>query len=240
MDAVILAAGKGERLNGYAAPYHKPLVLVNGVPLIAQCVEHAKSVLGANDRIVVVAAPANVGPICSILEARNLFLDDRLRIVVQPIPTGPGAALVLGLEALSELDPERVLVLMGDNSTPHADVEKIVAESEARRDDVIVGVRYVDTEEEAERFTRILLNHKAAEGTPINVVDDRWQNGYKVWCGPLVIPDPAMARIELVSPRAVSGQEFKIGRVLHKLSTNNCVIDVTVDTLDIGIPEVLT
>ena len=38
MDVVVLAAGKNERLEGVVAPYHKPLIVLNGRPLIKSLV----------------------------------------------------------------------------------------------------------------------------------------------------------------------------------------------------------
>jgi GTP:adenosylcobinamide-phosphate guanylyltransferase len=62
VDTVILAAGRGARLNGIAAPFHKPLLIVNGMPLIVQLVRAAHATFRGSDetaRVVVVVAPEN-------------------------------------------------------------------------------------------------------------------------------------------------------------------------------------
>ena len=53
MEAVILAAGRGQRMEGLARPFYKPLLEVNGMSLVAYAVEYA-SASGAQRVTVVV------------------------------------------------------------------------------------------------------------------------------------------------------------------------------------------
>ena len=66
MDLIILAAGRNERLHGTVPAFMKPLLLVDGQPLIVRLVREAldAGVLETYDevgRVIVVAAPQNVG-----------------------------------------------------------------------------------------------------------------------------------------------------------------------------------
>src|SRR5689334_1907257 len=111
MDAVILAGGKGSRLDGVMPPYMKPFMPVNGVPLITRIVDQ---VHGYVARTFVVVAPENAMQMAHVLNGRKVFM------VVQQDATGPGDALMLGL-ALTKQDT--VLLLMGDNLMPDADIQ---------------------------------------------------------------------------------------------------------------------
>lgn len=218
MDAVILAAGKGTRLDGIAAPYHKPLVPITGKPLVSHAVDQAKHA-GA-ERIVVVVAPENALPISQVLGDRAVTL------VVQRNPTGPGDALLRGLDAVKS---DRVLVLMGDNYFERDDVSNCVIDK-GERD--AIGVRVVP-EKEAARFTRISASgyFETEEGLDVTYSID---NECLVWVGPIVLSASNAAEF-LTNVAFDTREELKIGKYLGAILRSPEL--VTVETLDIGVPE---
>ncbi len=96
MDLIILAAGRNERLRGTVPAFMKPLLLVDGQPLITRIVNdtltsNALDGYGGQGDVIVVASPQNVGALAEVLpHGLPLF-------IVQPEPTGVNHAARLGL-----------------------------------------------------------------------------------------------------------------------------------------------
>lgn len=231
MDTVILAAGRGSRLDGIAAPFHKPLLVVNGKPLIRQCVELADEAAGGGS-IIIVAAPENAAPISHVLNGAG---HGRVDIIIQREPKGPGHALLTGLKLVTTND---VLVLLGDNVVSAIDVERVV---EGRCENVI-GVSNMPLSE-AQRFTR--LRHtsdgqfKWVEKVPVTEDDDPHEAGTAVcWVGPVKLNASKMEKAIRadISSGGTVGREIPIGPLFNKLGEFSTM---QVTSIDIGVPEAL-
>lgn len=107
LDAVILAGGRAERLDGAS----KPDLVVGGRSLLATAVAAARA--AACERIVVVGPPELEAPGCLVVREDPPF-------------GGPVAALAAGLDALDALDapdaPGGRVAPEGRASRPHEDV----------------------------------------------------------------------------------------------------------------------
>lgn len=218
MDTVILAAGRGDRLSGITPPFHKPLLVINGQPLVKQAVE--RGVQAAAGYVTVVVAPENAAPISAVLGDRNV------RMVVQRTPTGPGNALCLGLLLCR---PGRVLVLMGDNITSFDDIKRCVDAG-----GYSIGVQAV-TAEEALRFTwRDQHGAWREKEAPTDADADPGSGMFTAWVGPLVIDRDAALTVY----RDYYASD--IGPHLNDLRPDTASVTlVPVSTLDIGVPEAL-
>jgi bifunctional N-acetylglucosamine-1-phosphate-uridyltransferase/glucosamine-1-phosphate-acetyltransferase GlmU-like protein len=228
VDSVILAAGRGSRLNGIAAPFHKPLMVVNGRPIIRQCVECAQSVTDGS--VIVVAAPDNAAPIAHVLAGAGL---DNVDIIVQPKPLGPGHALLTGMKLVTSIE---CLVLLGDNILSCDDVQRVVHHAASN----VVGVNRIPAAD-AERFTRLRqYAHGVSWVEKVEVTDDdldvdRFAN---CWVGPLKV-DPAAIKPVLshaFHEYVSNGRELPIGTFLNDINAYD-VVDVT--SIDIGVPDAL-
>lgn len=220
MDVVILAAGRGSRLDGIAAPFWKPMMVVNGAPLIVTVVRQAGEAADGN-RVVLVVSPENAQPICQLLE--SAWLEEIPDIVVQPAPVGPGDALLRAGPLLGK----RVLQLCADNVTPDADLRALAACTEP----LVVGVREIENQAEAERFTLIAEDHTFSEG--VGAAGMRWADGkYRAWLGPIVADAPRL--LDAVREAEPVRDEKKIGPALSAFS-KDCLL-LPVDCYDIGVP----
>lgn len=215
MDTVILAAGRGTRLEGVAAPYLKPLLVVSGRSLITQAVDAARA--ATEGRIIVVVAPENASPISAVLGDREVTM------IVQRFPRGPGAAL---LEGLTVADSELVLVLMADNLTSPSCVRECATTRQPT-----VGTQVIPLEN-AKRFTYL-----DGYGTWVEDGSPK-EEDTTVWCGPLVL-NRKRARATLRSNRPDVG-ELKIGAHLSQMLDGDEWHVTATDTIDIGVPEMLT
>lgn len=223
MDAVILAGGRGTRVVELAPEYHKPLLPVDGVPMVTLAVDLA---LRAGVTCpVVVAAPANAEAICGALEGRPAF------VVVQRQPLGAGHALLLGLQASPRplVDCDRVLVLLSDNLSSDADVDRVATHPTA------VGIKYIERAR-AFRFDRLDDDGRWVAKEPIKNMDGP---PIACWVGPFIGWRAHMTRVlaEAVSDRK-PGAELHIGPYLGKFmySETKCPL-VPVDSLDLGVTE---
>lgn len=217
MDTVILAAGRGSRLEGVAAPFWKPLFAVNGEPLIVRVVRQGTSLMLG--RVVVVVSPENALPICQVLAAHGLNKAD---VVVQPSPGGPGDAF---LRAAPLLHAGRVLILCADNVITDDDIEAVVADDGPTP---IIGYRTIEDRREAMRFTLVDEHFDVVEGDAASMA---WPDGlYRAWVGPLIVDLRSMAEAILGQPTV--GGERKIGA---NLGVAGSLIEV--DAYDIGSPD---
>mgnify|MGYP002362850258 CR=1 FL=1 len=183
-DSIILAAGRNTRLKGIIPSYHKPLVLVNGVPLIVSLVSDA---LAFTQRVIVVVSPENCAPIIDLLAANDL-LSHRVKLVVQAEARGPGDSLYQGLAAAQA---ERVVLICGDNRIPTADFRQVIDADALWRSKyeaskiVTACTSLIRAEDSAIRFTRVdMLKKEFVEGRPGGF--NPASKGYICWIGPLV------------------------------------------------------
>ncbi|MEV5541263.1 NTP transferase domain-containing protein [Saccharopolyspora shandongensis] len=220
MDVVILAAGRGSRLKDITPPYFKPLIIVDGEPLIRRLVRTALRV--SSGRIVIVAAPENALPLCQVLG------DLPAEIVLQRQPNGPGDALLTGLRLVTS--PE-VQVLLGDNVVSVRDAEKI-----AQAAVPAVGVVLMHPAE-AERYTYLTPSGCWVEKLPCD--EAKTEQRLHCWVGPLKLrTDEIKAAIErrIRSTRTEADpaeQEIPIGPLLNEQGPATLV---PVSSVDIGVP----
>lgn len=108
--AVILAAGKGTRLNSIINGLFKPLVKVNGCPAIVMV---ARSVIqqGVKD-FVIVANETNKKAIEDVWNEAFSNLDLNLKVVIQPTQMGPAHALSFGVSMVDT--KKHILVCLAD------------------------------------------------------------------------------------------------------------------------------
>jgi molybdopterin-guanine dinucleotide biosynthesis protein A len=220
VDAVVLAAGRGRRVESIAGPYGKPLVKVDGVSLVRRAVLLAREARA--ERIVVVVAPEN-----SIGIVREVEDVDEVFFVLQPSPRGPGHALLYGIASCKSKD-DRVLVLLGDNLSTSEDVRRVVHNG-------AIGVRMLNVED-AQRYT--FLDD-----------DNVWREKVRphteklfvlCWIGPFLgsidnIYTVLNDMIHLVEP----DHELPIGPYLDQFMYGGRSRTVQVSSRDLGTPEAL-
>lgn len=235
MESVILAAGRGQRMEGVARPFYKPLLEINGIPLLVYAVEYA-SAAGAL-RVTVVVSPHNIDDVEKVLEPYIPWV----RIIVQEEPLGPGHAALIGLDQVTEA---KTMLLMSDNIMDSASVVLMATKCAVENKDA-VGIRIVNPVQ-ARRFTRVRCQDGGAftyvEGTEIDEKDfwpglDQREN-VKVWCGPLIF-DSAKCREVLRNEFALLETpegELKIGPYLNKIIGEDAVL-MDVQSMDVGIPS---
>jgi 2-C-methyl-D-erythritol 4-phosphate cytidylyltransferase len=131
VTAIVLAAGKGERLNHKTS---KPLVLLNARPVIAYSLGTLDTLACIKD-IVVVASSSNRARILKAVERFNF------RKVRQVVVGGARRQDSLG-SGLAVLDKRTDLVLVHDAARPFADKKSIAAavREAARCGAAVVGV----------------------------------------------------------------------------------------------------
>lgn len=218
VGAVILAAGRGERLSreSIAAPHHKPLLPVNGRPLVRTAVLLAHEVAGVRKPIVVVA-PENAWAISHVLEGLPATL------VVQRTASGVADALLMGLELTQT---RSTLALMADNVLTGVDVAAVVA-AEAPA----VGVRSIPYTD-ASRFT-YLRPDNLEWVEKANVPQHVSATSLMCWVGPLYLNT---SQAEKVLRQSISNGSQEIGPPLLNDANNDLTI-VPVSTYDIGTPD---
>lgn len=233
MDTVILAAGRGSRLRGVAAPFHKPFMVVDGRALVVGAASAAFEVASSleQDRVFIVAAPGNVVPLVDLMhESLEPDRFDRLRFIVQPEPRGPGHAFLLAAEV--DTSPE-VLVLLADNVLHVPDVARVV-HSPHEYGSPVVGYRDEFDRNVAARFTRIAPDDRVIEDRHPDS-SQRWPNeAFRVWVGPLVVP---RREFDAVLRNVHEPEELKLGRHLGKLPLPPTL--VAVESYDVGEPVVV-
>ena len=225
LHGIVLAAGNGRRLKGIVPTGLKPLIVVNGEPLITRIVDQAIEV---SDLVTVVVSPANAAPIVELVGTG-------VHYVVQPEPRGPGDALRRGLVTSGNVS--RSLVLMGDNWLEDGVVQTVVDS----RADVVIGVRDIGViyPDVARRFTRVKVNPSGVlvseEGHVLG-----WAGPWTVWCGPLVVPTVMMKEaLDNAVWTAEKEEELKIGPYLGDVDLTGVTALIPVEAKDIGIPEEL-
>lgn len=214
MDAVILAAGKGERLRDLTPAFHKPLLPIDGVPLVSRAVDLAH--VAGVDRPVVVVAPSNADIISRVLGKRDVAL------VIQREPRGPGDALLTGL--MHRTRPtlsDRVLVLLADNVSTDADVAAVAEEKTA------IGVKKISWQD-AQRFTRWEDGHWI-EKIPLGP----GHHSRLCWVGPFVGWRENM-ETALIHAQPSENDELLIGPLLSAFMLGDIGPIVEVSSYDVG------
>ena len=118
MDCVILAAGKGTRLRPHTVTCPKPLLEVQGRPILDWII----GALPPVDRLIVVVNYL-AGQIEEYLERQPHVR--RWAVVRQAEPRGTGDAL---MSCRGQVTSDRVLVLNGDDLIGRADLARLAAE----------------------------------------------------------------------------------------------------------------
>ena len=242
MDAIILAAGRGQRMAGYSMPFFKPLLEVNGITLLAYAAEYA-SAAGA-EKAVVVVSPHNIDRVKKVLAQYSSWIE----IVIQEEPCGPGHATLLGLKHVSST-AKRSMLLMSDNIMDLDKVVNMAVDSEIHGADAI-GVRSVPLSQ-AVRFTRVRkvygggsVNTPAyafVEGVPLEESDiDQSQSARvmsKVWCGPVIFDTKKAVSVLSAEweGRDEASSELKIGPHLDRILTWPVHLH-DVNAMDVGVP----
>jgi len=224
MDAVILAGGRGQRLAGYALPFHKPLIEVNGKPLIFHTLEYAH--LAGAERMIIVASPSNHGIISSMFT--NF---DYVTIAVQDQPNGPGDAMLVGFE---HVESDRVLALMSDNLMSPDRVEYMGRWSSFDG----IGTQMLEPAA-ASRFTRISKvdgSVKFVESTEVEAHEINHDGLVQVWCGPIMCSKKRMTQVlRSAQANTPAGEELKIGPHLTKGLDRPMFFPT--DAVDVGVPD---
>lgn len=245
-DGVVLAAGKNTRLKGVVPSYYKPLMVINGKPLIVTIVRNA---LFFCKHVVVVVSPQNAQAISEVLDDNSLFACElgkgpRVTLVVQPKALGPGDGLRHGMQACRS---KRILLLLGDNIIPAADFQRIVKEDytnvmadEKNTGIVTVSTTIINNYEDSQRFTRIvpnLMKHKQLtfiEGIPGTM---NLQNEYLCWIGPMIF-DRAEAEFEFTRAFHEIKGELKVSGPISNLK-NLSITCVPGSSVDVGTSDAL-
>jgi CTP:molybdopterin cytidylyltransferase MocA len=219
---VILAAGRGARVGELAPPFHKPLLPIDGVPLVCRSYDLARSA-GVTQPVVVVA-PENAAAIDAALGPnRNAML------VVQRQPYGPGYALLLGLQAHPRIImDDRVLVLLSDNVSTVDDVADVAAHATAvgvkefNRDDALRFTWLVDDTWIEDKTRRPRLNRTAETVT--------------CWVGPFIGWRPKMQSVlrNLLRDFDPNVEELLIGPYLDLFMVDEKNVTVPVSSYDVG------
>jgi len=235
LEAVILAAGRGQRMEGLAKPFFKPLLELNGIPLLKYAIQYADA--AQVDHVTIVVSPSNADDIEQITAEYGPWVST----IVQEHPFGPGHAAMLGIEQVLS---KKTMLLMSDNIM-NTDTIVEMADTVRRTDCDAVGIRYVELDKAA-RFTRVRLRpsglYSYVEGVEINQ-EDVWPLTREsvVWCGPLVfdteVASSVLSRAFLNSHITNDGAEIKIGPHLDQImSVDTSLFDV--EAFDVGIPSV--
>lgn len=220
--SVILAAGHNTRLRGIVPTAFKPLIVVNGEPIISNLVRQSVRQHAANPPVVVVS-PMNVQPIAELVGG-EVFM------VVQPVPSGPVCALFYGMRAV---DSEYVVILCGDNVVPPETMGRITRM--ARGDGMCASVTPLHGSA-AQRFTRLSPEGRFVE----SVVHCEEEDDHVCWIGPVILPAASLRRAFTV----LVDEDADLSRTSFAKLFNVCVqhCGLVVATIaggvqDIGVPE---
>ena len=219
MDVIILAGGRGGRLTGLCPPYYKPLLPINGVSQIVNCVSILDRLRDNISTIAVVTAPENTLPISQVLPK-----DSDITIVVQREPNGPGAGLLEGLKIGSD---EHVMVLLADNIMTAADITAIT------RHEYAVAVTRLP--EAASLQYTWWDSTSAVWREKCQAELDSDQDTIEAWCGPIIINRArTLAAYDRYSRWSENG-ELPIGPYLSELVPEGYYnVRVPMNCIDIG------
>jgi bifunctional N-acetylglucosamine-1-phosphate-uridyltransferase/glucosamine-1-phosphate-acetyltransferase GlmU-like protein len=219
-------------MEGITKPFYKPMLEINGIPLLRYAVEYASS--AGCEKAVVVVSPHNVDYVHSTLEQYSRWVE----LATQDEPLGPGHAALIGM---SRVESQKTMLLMSDNIMDGSIVADM-ATNAAITGVNAVGVRRVPLSEAA-RFTRVRRGARSrymyVEGVEVGD-DDLWPDYgmATVWCGPLIYDTATAVRVlsrEL--SRSDGSSELKLGPYLTEILCGPTVL-VDVHAMDVGIPAV--
>lgn len=188
IGALILAAGANTRLQAVVPPYMKPLILMNGKPLVRHAVDHALNDWHVRG-ITVVAGPDNARMLLGVLSKMHHF-------VLQPEPDGVVDAVYRALPTITQ---DWTLILCADN-TFVPDPDNPVHFSAKRG--AQFGTRFVDPPS-SRRFTRYKrlsdpkgasFDEQYAPGVRLIPASDPEQ-GDGCWIGPLLLETEQLRRV---------------------------------------------
>jgi len=198
--AVLLAAGRGTRLSSMAAPFSKPLLPVNGRPVVAYAAQAAVPFV---DEIIVVAHPTTLAQVmAAVLE--GIRSDPRpLIAAVQSEPRGVADAIDVGLAELTDDRP--LVVLCGDNIVESQDVG--TALNCVQRDDgghSPIQLAWTYKEFEPRIARRFAVWSPGPSGRGMLVEKPAHPPSRVCWCGPLAFrsSNDVRRRIARLSPSA--------------------------------------
>ena len=183
MDTIVLAGGSNERLKSVIPSFHKPLLVINGRPLVVDIVDKILQATSSSDRVIVVCSPHNVNAIADVVSHVALTGADEIDFVVQPQPIGIVDATVRGLRAA---DSEHVMVVCADNIIPAAVLKNMVRR---KGDDVPAIATATVLGPAARRFTRVITD--VDKGVAVDFIEDKaaelTEAEYVCWVGPVVM-----------------------------------------------------
>lgn len=167
MDAIILAAGRNDRLGGHVPAYMKPLLVVNGHTLIG----HQVNALALATRIIVVCSPDNVSQLIDVLGAfSGVFF------IIQPKPIGVIDALEIGMELV---ESDYTIITCADNIIPQEHWAEFIAHDRPTPGQILISSRDLPAHE-TQRFTYFVNQEVREKVPPPNFTDH-----YRCWIGPL-------------------------------------------------------
>jgi dTDP-glucose pyrophosphorylase len=190
--AVLLAAGRGKRLGHLTDHQPKPMVLVQGKPVIEHIIIGMRNA-GITDFLLVVGYRAEV--------IEQYFGDGRpwgihIEYRVQEVPNGTGAAL---REAEEFAEGKPILASYGDILTDHSHYTTLLEDYTSDPCTAIIGINPIDDPSagaavyrEGRRITRVV------EKPPPGASASRWNVAAVSVYGPAIWP--ALAALKL-SPR---------------------------------------
>ncbi len=139
LSGAILAAGRGERLRPISGAVPKPLIDINGEPLLLRQVRTIRQV-GANPIHVIVNSETN-----RLINEQGLELPDDVDLLVRDTPNSMESLLALGERIASG----RFVLSMVDAALPNQEIltfviqaTKITSSTESRLDGVLGVVRW--------------------------------------------------------------------------------------------------
>jgi len=228
--ALILAAGANTRINSIVAPFGKPLILMNGRPLIRHAIDHAERDWNASI-ISVVVAPENARAIISLCRPDYNY-------VVQPSPLGVVDAISRGLRFS---DGEWTLILCADNTFTLGNTPITLPPMSA-----VFGSRVLP-DEESKRFTRFKKRKPIdvtsfQDNAPIFLTqgvhvleasEDVAKDAEGVWIGPLLLKTQSVIDALAYGPMTIVE--------LIKFATKDGLMLNPIEMLcqDLGMPEEL-
>ncbi len=213
MDVIILAAGRNDRLKGFVPEYMKPLIMVNGSPIIVNIVRDL--VDGIATDIIIVVSPHNAGFITAVVEA--IPQRYRVRYVVQPEAVGVMDAVRRAMPMVHE----DVMIVCADNIIRSSVYEMI--EVGLVGTDVSLAVKSMPIAE-AQRFTYFDEDDVYEKTSP----PDHMKGNVFVWLGPLAI------RKAFLFTHADDTE-----RLSGLIALADSVRRVEANCVDIGVPEEL-
>lgn len=221
ISAIVLAAGANTRLGGLVPPYLKPLILVNGKPLLHHAVNHATQDWGAQ-QVIIVVSPDNAKAICSVEDPGRQY-------ILQPQPNGVVDAI---RRAIGLVSTEWVVILMADNTFEALDRSFLIPPFQ----DPMIGVRDDLSPAEMRRFTRYRARpcdiNAWVKGIDLIEASDN-ESGQGVWIGPLLLRAPMVRASLLREPTSVT-------ELIHWATNNgDDLAAVQMRCADLGVPEAL-